>query len=41
MSGDLQIRHEPGVRDGSAAFQQDLALLTRSTTIDEIVLFVG
>ena len=41
MSGDLQIRHEPGVRDGVAAFEQDLAVLTRSRTIDEIVLFVG
>ena len=41
MSGDLQVRHEPGVRDGVAAFEQDLAVLTRSRTIDEIVLLVG
>ena len=41
MSGDLQIRHEPGVRDGVAAFERDLAVLTRSRTIDEIVLLVG
>ena len=41
MSGDLQIRHEPSIRDGVAAFEQDLAVLTRSRTIDEIVLFVG
>ena len=41
MSGDLQIRHEPGARDGVAAFEQDLAVLTRSRTIDEIVLFAG
>ncbi len=41
MSGDLQIRHEPGVRDGVAAFERDLAVLTRSRTIDEIVLFAG
>ncbi len=41
MSGDLQIRHEPGAEDGVAAFKQDLAVLTRSRTIDEIVLLVG
>ena len=41
MSGDLQTRHEPGVRAGVAAFEQDLAALTRSRTIDEVVLIVG
>ncbi len=41
MSGDLQIRHEPGTRDGVAAFEQDLSVLSRSRTIDEIVLLAG
>ena len=41
MSGDRQIRHEPGVRDGVGAFRQDLAVLTRNRTIDEIVLLAG
>ena len=41
MAGDLQIRHEPGVQDGVAAFRQDLAMLTRSRTIDDIVLLAG
>lgn len=41
MSGDRQVRHEPGVHDGVTAFERDLAVLTRSRTIDEIVLFAG
>lgn len=41
MAGDRQIRHEPGVRDGVAAFKADLAVLTRDRTIDEIVLLAG
>ncbi len=41
MADDLQIRHEPGVQDGVAAFRQDLAMLTRARTIDDIVLLVG
>ncbi len=41
MSGSRQIRHEPGVQDGVAAFERDLAVLTRSRTIDEIVLLAG
>ena len=41
LSSDRQVRHEPGVRDGLAAFEQDLAVLTRSRTIDEIVLLAG
>ncbi len=41
MADDLQIRHEPGVQDGVAAFRQDLAMLTRSRTIDDIVLLLG
>jgi predicted SnoaL-like aldol condensation-catalyzing enzyme len=40
MLGNLQIRHKPGVRDGDAAFKQDLAMLTQSRTIDEIVLLL-
>ena len=35
------IRHEPGVADGLAAFQSDLAILTKDRTIDEIVLVIG
>ena len=41
MSDDLQIRHEPGVQDGVAAFERDLAGLTQSRTIDEIALLMG
>ena len=41
VAGDVQIRHEPGVRDGVAAFKADLARLTQSRTIDEIVLVFG
>ena len=41
MSGERQVRHEPGVRDGVSAFERDLAVLTRSRTIDEIVLLAG
>ena len=41
MSGDVQIRHEPGVQDGVAAFEADLARLTLARTIDEIVLLLG
>ena len=41
MWNDVQIRHEPGVRDGVAAFERDLAVLIRSRTIDEIALLVG
>lgn len=36
MSDDLQIRHEPNVRDGVTA-----ATLTRTRTIDEIMLLIG
>ncbi|RYB01763.1 nuclear transport factor 2 family protein [Lichenibacterium ramalinae] len=41
MADGKQIRHEPGVRDGVAAFTLDLAVLVRSKTIDAIVLFAG
>ena len=41
ISGDCQVRHEPGVRDGVAAFERDLAVLTQSRTIDAIVLLAG
>ena len=41
VAGDRQIRHEPGVRDGVAAFKADLATLTRSRTIDAIELLIG
>ncbi len=39
--GDLQIRHEPGVRDGVAAFLHDVEGLMRHRTIDEIKLLLG
>lgn len=38
---DVQLRHEPGVRDGVAAFEADLARLTASRTIDEVMLLAG
>lgn len=41
MSGNRQIRHEPGVRDGVTAFEADLAMLTKNRSIDEIVLLAG
>lgn len=41
MAGEVQIRHEPGVRDGVAAFEADLAVLTRDRTIDTVVLLAG
>ena len=41
MSGERQTRHEPGVEDGVAAFERDLAIITRNRTIDEIGLLLG
>ena len=41
FSGDLCVRHEPGVTDGVAAFVRDLAVLTRNRTIEEIRLLLG
>lgn len=35
------IRHEPGVRDGIAAFQQDLERLVKGRSIDEIKFVLG
>jgi predicted SnoaL-like aldol condensation-catalyzing enzyme len=36
FSGDRCIRHEPGVRDGVAAFKRDLEKLVQHRSIDEI-----
>lgn len=36
-----QVLHEPGVRDGLAAFQSDLKELTKNRTIDEIKFLFG
>ena len=36
FSGDHCIRHEPGVRDGVAAFKRDLSELTKHRSIDDI-----
>lgn len=36
-----QVRHEPGVRDGLAAFQRDLEVITKNRTIDEIRFVFG
>ena len=41
FSGDHCIRHEPGVRDGVAAFKRDLAELTKHRSIDEIKFLLG
>ena len=41
FSGDLCVRHEPGVTDGVAAFIRDLAVLTRNRTIEEITILLG
>ena len=41
FSGDRCIRHEPGVRDGVAAFKHDLAELTKHRSIDEIKFLFG
>jgi predicted SnoaL-like aldol condensation-catalyzing enzyme len=41
FSGDRCIRHEPGVRDGVAAFKRDLAELTKNRSIDEIKFLFG
>jgi predicted SnoaL-like aldol condensation-catalyzing enzyme len=40
-SGDHCIRHEPGVRDGVAAFKRDLAELVEHRSIDEIKFVLG
>lgn len=41
FDGDHCIRHEPGVRDGVAAFSHDLERLTQNRSIDEIKLVLG
>jgi len=41
FSGDHCIRHEPGVRDGVAAFKRDLKELTKHRSIDEIKFVLG
>jgi predicted SnoaL-like aldol condensation-catalyzing enzyme len=41
FSGDHCIRHEPGVRDGVAAFKRDLEELTKHRSIDEIKFVLG
>ena len=41
FSGDYCVRHEPGVRDGVAAFIRDLEVLTQHRTIDEITVLLG
>jgi len=41
FSGDHCIRHEPGVRDGVASFQSDLAELVKHRSIDEIKFLLG
>jgi predicted SnoaL-like aldol condensation-catalyzing enzyme len=41
FSGDHCIRHEPGVRDGVAAFKRDLEELVKHRSIDEIKFVLG
>ena len=41
FAGDRMIRHEPGVRDGVAAFLHDVGELMRHRTIDGIRLLLG
>jgi predicted SnoaL-like aldol condensation-catalyzing enzyme len=41
FSGDHCIRHEPGVRDGVAAFLSDMHRLIKNRTIDDIKLALG
>jgi predicted SnoaL-like aldol condensation-catalyzing enzyme/uncharacterized protein YndB with AHSA1/START domain len=41
FAGDHCIRHEPGVRDGVAAFKRDLEELVKHRSIDEIKFVLG
>ncbi len=41
FTGDVMIRHEPGVRDGLGEFLRDVAVLMQHRTIDEIKLLLG
>ena len=41
FTGDVSIRHEPGVRDGVAEFLRDVQVLMQHRTIEEITLLLG
>jgi predicted SnoaL-like aldol condensation-catalyzing enzyme len=41
FSGDYCVRHEPGVRDGVAAFTRDVDWLMQHRTIDELTILLG
>jgi predicted SnoaL-like aldol condensation-catalyzing enzyme len=41
FTGDVMIRHEPGVRDGLSNFMHDVEELMKHRSIDEIKLLVG
>ena len=41
FSGDYCVRHEPGVRDGVAAFIHDLGVLMQHRSIDKIKFLLG
>jgi predicted SnoaL-like aldol condensation-catalyzing enzyme len=41
FTGDLMIRHEPGVLDGLGEFLRDVEVLMQHRTIDEIKLLLG
>jgi predicted SnoaL-like aldol condensation-catalyzing enzyme len=41
FSGDFCIRHEPGVKDGVAAFAHDVESLMQHRTIDELKFLLG
>ena len=41
FTGDVMIRHEPGVRDGLGEFLRDVGVLMKSRTIDEVKLLLG
>ena len=40
FTGDLMIRHEPGVRDGLQEFLHDVSVLMQHRTIDELKLLI-
>lgn len=41
FTGDLCVRHEPGVRDGVAEFMRDVSGLMQHRTIEEVKLLLG
>jgi predicted SnoaL-like aldol condensation-catalyzing enzyme len=41
FTGEVMIRHEPGVRDGVSEFMRDVQLLMQHRTIDEIEILLG